>query len=271
MTPYIGITNFTSGQQVNKMMAVLAEHLPQHLTHQLHVGVMMSWKTLHGIPSRWSQVFPAKERLAGIFWSSLAYNCLHYADMDNNPGLANSLTEALSWCGDTIHAIQLDMIWPDPQEIAKGVEASGKNVEVILQLGNAALAAVGNDPQQLVQRLTDYAGVIDRVLLDKSMGRGLPMDTQALLPFALAIRQQLPHIGIGVAGGLGPKTVHIAQPIIKAIPQVSLDAQGQLCLNGNALNPIDWGMAAAYITQACQLFSPPPPAVERPNRPIYRS
>lgn len=147
------------------------------------------------------------------------------------------------------------MVWPDPGEIAHGVHASRKQIEVILQIGPNALEEVGNDSQRVVERLADYEGVIHRVLLDKSMGKGLGMDAQGLIPYARAIREKFPRLGLVAAGGLGPETMHLVGPLAAAFPDLSVDAQGKLRLSGNSLNPINWTMAEAYLMKALQLLT----------------
>ena len=254
MNPYMGITDFTNFEQVQEMSTVFSAHRPQESNRVLHVGVMMSHKTLHGIPSKWQNAFPPKEKIASIFSSDEVYNCLHYADYDNNPDLWKSLATAISYGGIGIHALQLDMIWPNPSEVANGVHTSRKQIEVILQIGKNALEEVGNDPQRVVERLGDYEGVIHRVLLDKSMGKGLGMDADGLIPFARAIRESFPTLGIGAAGGLGPETIQLVEPLVAVFPDLSIDAQGRLRPSGNALDPIDWSMARDYLAKAHRPF-----------------
>lgn len=254
MNPYIGITDFTDFGQVQQMLKVFAAHLPRGSERKLHVGVMMSYKTLHGVPSKWQNVFPPKERIASIFSSDETYNCLHYVDYDNNPDLWESLAEAISYGGIGIHALQLDMIWPDPGQVVNSVHTSRKQIEVILQIGKNAFEEVNNDPRAVVEKLGDYEGVIHRVLLDKSMGKGLDMDVDGLIPFAQAIRKSFPALGIGAAGGLGPKTIQLVEPLVTVLFDLSIDAQGRLRPSGNALDPIDWNMAGDYLVKALQLF-----------------
>ena len=146
------------------------------------------------------------------------------------------------------------MIWPDPDQIANGVRASRKQIEVILQIGKNALEEVGNDPQAVIEKLGNYEGVIHRVLLDKSMGKGLGMDADGLIPFARAIRESVPTLGIGAAGGLGPETIQLVEPLVPVITDLSIDAQGRLRPSGNALDPIDWNMAGNYLVRALQLL-----------------
>lgn len=118
MQPYIGITDFSRLLEVRVMRDILEAH-DNRGGHVLHVGVMISYKTLYGIRSRWAKVWPNPMVLPLIFHNSRVYNCLHYADYDDHPGLCEHLQRALSFAGSDVHALQLDMIWPDPDELAK--------------------------------------------------------------------------------------------------------------------------------------------------------
>ncbi len=245
--PYIGITDFFHAEEVQQMLSIFERHQTKY---KLMVGVMMSYKTLHGQPTKWTDAFPKKETIAEIFCSDDAYNCLHYADYSYDPELWNNLTRAISYGGMGIHALQLDMIWPEPNAIWKAVHASRRQIEVILQLNTNALEEVGNSPEDLVKRLADYEGILHRVLLDKSMGRGQGMDANALRPFLDALSKETPWLSLGVAGGLGPKTMHLLGDLPNSYPNLSIDAQGQLRPSGSALDPIDWDMASEYLKKA---------------------
>lgn len=264
MYPYIGITDFMNFEQVQNMLAIFTAHRPKHINRELHVGVMMSYKTLHGIPSKWQKAFPRKEDIYKIFSSTQTYNCLHYADYDDHPNTWKSIAEAIEWGSRSfdagfLDALQLDMVWPSPRQIKRGLHytnyTKSRRMDVILQIGKNALEEADNDPRVVVQRLKEYEGIISRVLLDKSMGKGLGMDAQGLIPFARAIRESFPTLEIGAAGGLGPETMHLVEPLIKEFPDISIDAQGRLRPSGNALDPVDWNMAGDYLVKALQLFS----------------
>lgn len=218
----------------------------------------MSYKTLHGIPTKWEKAFPPKKAIADIFSSDEVYNCLHLVDYAGMPFLGRkTLAPALEYAGEHVTAVQLDMIWPHPSQILLGVHTSRKDPEVILQLGRKALDAIKNDPKLLIEKLHDYdGGVIHRVLLDKSGGEGRGMDAEKLLPFAHAIKRHLPELGLVVAGGLGPedKDIGLVKPFIKEFPDVSIDAQNKLKPHGDPLEPTDWGLAGRYLFKALQLL-----------------
>jgi hypothetical protein len=258
-TPYIGITGFTKFWQVSEMLLAFVAHSKSGMQRKLHVGVMTSHKTLDGTPSILRHVFPPKDMIAQIFHprttrsNGWLYQCLHYADYRHRTDIVAYLATAIACAGDGLDAIQLDMIWPDPAEIAEARSVSGKPIEVILQLGRTALEEVENSPAAVVERLRRYDGVIDRVLLDKSVGRGIGMDAQFLLPFLRAVRESFPKFGLVAAGGLGPGTMHLAKPIVEEFPDISLDAQGRLCPGGTITEPTDWGLARDYLIEALQL------------------
>lgn len=251
--PYIGITDFLNFGQVERMLEVFLRHRGQS-NRKLHVGVMMSHKTLHGIPSKFDKAFPRKESIARIFSSDLTYNCLHYADYLKTTGVSRSLERAIGYGGRGIHAIQLDMTWPDPKHIARARMVSYQPIEVILQIGKFAFGEVHGQVSGVVERLRRYEGVIDRILLDKSMGKGIGMDATGLLPFVEAIKKTFPDLGIGVAGGLGPRSMNLVEPIIREFPDVSFDAQSKLRPSGDILDPIDWSMAEEYLIKAFSLW-----------------
>jgi hypothetical protein len=256
MKSYIGITDFTGFEQVAQMLEAFQRYKPNGSQRVLHVGVMMSYKTLNGIETKWSKAFPSKEMIADIFRQSdeEVYYCLHYADYDHKTRVAD-LARAIEYAGPWVNALQLDMPWPNPEVVARGIHAARRQIEVILQVGKSAIEEANNDPSEVVRRLEDYRGVIHRVLLDKSMGQGLGMNASSLLPFARAISEHFPALGLGAAGGLGPETMHLVKPLVAAFPDLSIDAQGKLRPSGNALDPIDWGMAENYLAKAHELFA----------------
>lgn len=254
MDPYIGITDFMSGDEALLMQAVFNRHKRPGTRRRLMVGVMMSRKTLYGIPTPWEQAFPRKEDIAGIFCSDEAYNCLHYADYGYDLELRASLTRALSYGGLGINALQLDMIWPEPGPVAAAVHASRKQLEVILQISSQAFDDVHNNPRELVRRLEDYESVIHGVLLDKSMGRGVGMNEEFLRPFVEELYNHAPHLGVGVGGGLGPNSLHLLGSLPEYFPSISADAQSQIRPSGSAKDPVDWDMGADYLRKALAIL-----------------
>jgi len=252
MQPYVGITDFMDVKEVASMAKVFSSHKPNNFQHKLHVGVMMSYKTLHAWTTKWESAFPRKETIPSIFDGDYANDvmyCLHYADSQKRSDLWKSLGLAIMYGGQHMHALQLDLVWPDRYQIFAAITDSGRQPEIILQIGKQAFEDIDNNPRALVDRLGKYAydNVLHRVLLDKSMGRGIGMDVRSLIPFIEAIQNDLPDIGIGVAGGLGPRTYHLSEPVMQSHNNISVDAQDRLRKSGSAMDPVNWDMASQYL------------------------
>ncbi len=247
MRPYIGITDFRTKEQSLAMLQVLREATASHIhRHRLAIGVMMSWPTLHGHPSSWAPAFAKNEEVADIFLpESDVYDVLHYADYKDRTTLEDLLL-AREWGGPHLSAIQLDMTWPDPNFV-HAFREKHPTIEIIIQANEKSFELVGESPAAFVEKLREYGRSIDYVLLDKSMGRGLGMDAQSLLPFALAIEEHLSYLAIAAGGGLGPDTFHLVGPLAYALPGISVDAQSQLRESGSARDPINWDMAKIYL------------------------
>lgn len=256
--PYISITGFTLPEQAWNILSVFRKNSKpgREIHYKLGVGVMMSYKTLNGLSTKWSSVFPPRERISDIFVSDnrstdyWLFNTLHYADYEGVDVL-NNLLKATQFGGKNMNALQLDMVWPEP-EVLRIYREKYPNVQIVLQANSIALDQVDNDPEKLVARLLSYRETLDYVLLDRSMGRGLRMDAQALESFVKIINSRT-SLEITVAGGLGPDTLYL----LGALPHyiVGIDAQARLCPDNDALNPIDWDRASEYLHKAIAILT----------------
>lgn len=251
---YIGITDFDSRARTFEFLGKFLAARNPGSTRMLMVGVMMSYKTLNDIPSKWASVWPKKENVADIFFPDPnLMNTLHYADYDGET-TRDDITNALRLAGSDIDAFQFDMIWPAPA-LCEEVKDSLNDVSTILQLNKRAMEVVSNSPSELVLRLREYRELIDYALLDMSMGRGKPMDPVALSITANAILSSS-VFEVSVAGGLGPDTLHLLDELQPLFPRLSIDAQGQLRRSGNSLDPIEWDRAELYMTRALAKLEP---------------
>lgn len=270
MKPYVGITDFATKEQVEAMLAVFTEAFPLG-NRDLMVGTMMSYKTLRGLPTKWSGVFPTNEQLRNIYPSkrNLLLNTLHYADYD---GITKpeDISNAIMIAGHrgpfnppALDAIQLDMIWPSEQIIGEGVghaeslidestkeEYSLKDLKVILQVGSIAMQKLDNDPKRVAIRIAEYGNAIHCVLFDRSGGLGKKMDAFLLESYIAETKKICPNITVAVAGGLGPDTMDLIVPLVAKFPDISIDAKGKLRSSGSALDPIDWKLAEKYIKES---------------------
>lgn len=258
MIPYIGMTDFRNAKQVRQMLeAFRANCSGLRQPKKMMVGVMMSRKTLWGLPSKFELAFPHNSEVSGIFINDpLVFNALHYADYEGVDVL-ESLEMAISLAEPNIHALQLDMIWPDP-EIVRDYHRIYPDLKIILQVGSSAFDYVSSNPRELIVKLKEYNhgdhSALSAVLLDRSMGQGKGMDASLLRPYLSAIKDWQPDLALAVAGGLGPDTLHLVEPLIPEFPDLSIDAQGRLRPSGSFLDPIDWSMADKYVRSALEMY-----------------
>jgi hypothetical protein len=249
--PYIGITDFRTQEQVKDMLSILRESYLPFWTPRLGVGVMMSHKTLNGLPTKWTDAFPKNEEIAGIWVDDKdVYNVLHFADYDGNPLVTNLLT-AMDLAGD-VDAIQLDMVWPNPHDVSE-FRDKFCDVEIILQLNQQAIARAGSE-DRIIDMLCAYQNSIDVVLLDLSGGTGRPLNSTELGTLDHLIYEHMPRVQLAVAGGLGPDTLELADPFFQDNPQLSIDAQSKLRASGSALDPINWDRAERYLLGAATRY-----------------
>ncbi len=242
---YIGVTDFATAEQILIARALLDRHNFKGL---LAVGLMMNLKTLTGQKSRWSKVFPPKETLYKIFvYAPGVLNVLHYADYEGRT-TSRIILEALSWAGPNVQAIQFDMVWPD-SELLKAVKVDFPRLKFIVQVGGDAMRQVDGKLELAAEKLLLYkAGdCLDYVLLDRSGGTGEPMDSKLLLTWARRLTEFFPSLGMVVAGGLGPKTMSLIDPIINEFPDVSWDAQRQLHENSDSFAPLDMSRVVEFL------------------------
>ena len=250
--PYIGVTDFVSHEQV--LQAV--ECIPESLNRRLHVGVMMSYKTLHGIPTEtgWEGIWPRGDALHAIFQPHMrVFNVLHFADY-GQPYLTTSddLILACQEAGPHLRGLQLDMIWPQAQLI-RDVKVELPHLEIILQLGKKALGQMEDSGGYLGIELTRYLDCVDYFLIDWGMGKGVPMDLRIVQGYLYDALRVLTQDRLAVAGGLGPMSYMVLEDIFKKYLNVSCDAQGQMRSTGKATDPIEMERVCGYVRGVCSL------------------
>lgn len=251
MRPYIGVTGFMSQSEVEAIMTLL----PQNCRHLLMVGVLASQRTLKGEPQKRPNRNPKKEDIENIFpapsiWPAsgnrTTLNLIHYNTKDNS-----DLSDQLFWimCPNC-DGFQLNIAWPSKWELIYFLDSY--SMDIVLQVGGRAFGQFESSPAELAKKIMDYRGLIDAVLLDMSGGLGRPMDAETLRPHLEAIRSAWPELGLGVAGGLSAETLHLAKPIIRDFPDISIDAEGRL---RDADDRLDLEKTRAYVLGALELFA----------------
>lgn len=247
LKPYIGITGFMKSEEVRAILSTL----PQPPVRNLMVGVLASWKTLHGIPNKHPHLFPEVNKMRDIFLSHPnALNLIHYST-DNPETLYGQLVRLQKLGGLKLHGFQLNMAWPNVNQLNLFRERWPYS-RIVLQIGSEAVALMDNSPITVSRKLDDYGGLITDILFDPSGGRGKPFNTARALLFLGEIAKRNPYLGLGVAGGLSSSNLRLVEPLLPNFPNLSIDAQVRL---RNQAGNMDLEKATAYVTQTLQMFS----------------
>ena len=248
MHPYIGVTGFMHRSEVKKTLAALnaIEQTNGGVKRKLMIGVLACAPGISRKPNHWLQRHPNEHDISDLFFPDRrVLNILHYHADD-----ADSLAERLKYLTDTVgphlDGIQLNMTWPPPSR----VYAYGK--PITLELGKHALGACNHHPQEICSRLQAYKNDIARVLVDMSGGHGIPLSVPYMMRLLVPIAERFPNLGIGVAGGLSLELLDQIEPLIKAIPHLSIDAEGAL---RDAADHLDLERVQRYLERAYTLFN----------------
>ncbi len=171
--------------------------------------------------------------IAGIFRprdeQPLALNLLHYNTHDPSM-LYPQLLKAMAYGGPNCHGFQLNVAWPDRDEI-RALRMVYPDIVIVLQIGKQAFDVVHNDVGRLAQRLSIYyKDIIDYVLFDMSGGIGVPLDIELCRKYLDYLTRQNLHqyFGLGVAGGLSANSVSDVAVLFEDHPYLCVDAQGKL-------------------------------------------
>lgn len=140
------------------------------------------------------------------------------------------------WCEQPGDAIAAEMA----ERVGWEEEYRKADLNVILQCQGPIMAA--HSPDQIAEALNRISAAshhgVDTVLFDASGGRGIRMDSEALLPYIDAVYERM---NVAVGGGLNADVVRSELPkILQYFPDVSWDAEGQLHpVNAEGKRPLD--------------------------------
>ena len=250
-TPYIGITGFTSPDEV----AAVLETLPAEPSRLLMCGVLLSNALLSGEPSDAPNRCPSPDDIADIFSNDpRCLNLVHYRPRAG-VNLTHALSRAMDVGGPNCHGVQINATrgvpWPDPAALIEFQNRSQPR-RIVLQAGREAMASVDADPARLAQRCAEYAGIVTDVLVDASEGLGLPLDATRSSEYLEALAETVPNLGLVVAGGLHAGNIEeLLSPLLPRWVNVSIDAEGRL---RNADDVLNVGAAVAYLGAAAELL-----------------
>ena len=222
---YIGITGFMQAKEVDAMLSVL----PRDSDRLVMLGVLASGKTLRFQPNNWPQRYPRRENLGTIFAPcENVLNLIHYNTKEPEH-LLEDMILAQSLAGKNCHGFQLNIAWPDKKVLADyRAQAPDTHRTIVVQCGGKAMSDVGMDPRRLAERIQEYDGLADYVLIDPSGGLGQEFDSNFAGKCFEQLEQAVPNIGFGVAGGLYDRNLDRKLSDLLEVFDFSIDVEGKL-------------------------------------------
>ena len=243
--PYIGVTGFMSRSEVLETLNQLPE-----TDRAIMIGVLASQKTLEGQKPGQPKRYPKIEQIADIFvGDSKALNLVHYNTRDQST-ICDQLIQLSDLSGKHCNGIQLNIAWPDPSQI-RAFRTFHPNLTLVLQVGKQAFEMVENSTSDLAQKVLEYQGYIDRILIDFSGGQGKIVDTKMITQCLTAITALNLNIGLGIAGGLCSDALKRIEILTAFFPSLSIDAEGRLRTTNDNL---DLKKVHRYLDQAAIIF-----------------
>lgn len=250
--PYIGVTGFMSPEEVKNTLEGIDFQKAKRL---LMVGVLASLKSLQGLPNKWPGRYPKIEDVKNIFLEN--ENCLNLVHFNTKEpeSLLSQLLSVTDIAGRNFNGFQLNIAWPSVRVLEDYKELHNDKT-IVLQIGGRAFEEVSHSPKKLADKVhSEYAGLIDYVLLDPSGGTGKPFDPTVARSYLEALSAKTNDFGLGVAGGLSPTTLDLVEPLVKDFPDLSIDAEGRL--RNPEIDNLHLGITKDYVEKSLELFLVP--------------
>lgn len=236
MEPYIGITGFKTREEVEAINDLSSDA-------NIMFGFLSSKKRLEN-PHNGGKRSPAVNELKELVTATQGWPVIHYFTQTRE-GLADEVQKVLDKSECT--AVQINQDWPLEKEVDRIHE---KGNRVILQIPRHAQSSI----RETAERVRDYEGIVDYVLIDPSGGLGIPFDLGYAVANMHAVQESLPNAGIGIAGGFSPEnTYEKIKDIQKVFPEeFSIDIETRVRSEDNKKILIP--RAIAYVNEAVRGF-----------------
>lgn len=225
MKNYIGITGFKTKEEIHNAAETFRKAGINNGKYTAMFGILISgWQLKER--TRESRRNPALIDVPDLIkeipeeYLPVIHYCSHNADFKAEHVINMFKNDIYARC----KAMQLNTDWPESSELAK-LKENFKELQIILQYDPRTLLA----ESAAKKILKEYTGLVDRILIDPSLGAGIPFNEKE----TGNILNTLKNAGLEsfiVAGGLSGDNVHRKLSRIKEIYKgdFSVDAEGQL-------------------------------------------
>jgi phosphoribosylanthranilate isomerase len=235
---YVGVTGFTTLDDVAIMTGTLNGNFGMY-------GILMSHTTLREKSQRGR--YAALGDIANLMnkMPETSLRTLHWCDSrwHDRKDPWRSIEIAIDSTKGACNAIQLNMEYP-PVKYFEDLKEK-HNLKTIFQIE----AQMFEDPAKMREKMQPYAKFMDYVIIDQSMGAGIPIDPK----ISKAVAREVHSLNAGVvfAGGFNAKRVADIGDLIREF-DASIDAEGQLMKDH--VDELDHKKVKDYVSAAISVM-----------------
>jgi hypothetical protein len=245
--PYVGITGFKQTRDIEEVQRVV----PDVSFRDLMLGIIFHRRVILSDPVTLKK---KGELVKQVLTHPHTITLIHYSSevlRDCSP--LSDLLKMHEYAGPGLDGFQLNIVWPLTPFLYDYRTAKGCNPRIILQISNDSIVMMEENPKRVANKLGEYRGLIDDVLIDLSQGQGINMNAEKIRPLLSEICIKHPCFGIGVAGGLDADSLHLVEPLLNEFPHLSIDAEKKLQVPGAGL--LHLTAAINYFAAALGMFA----------------
>ena len=249
--PYLGITGPVTREEVDALCKEFSDAnyknysiqnhstpnppAPNQPTHLLMLGFLVSYKTLHGQTTtnrRYFSIEQISKLVTGLPPSVLPM--IHYNSREMETlaeqvtKIFDEATEAGMYATGLCRALQLNIVWPNAAQVGE-IKNKFPAMRLVFQASQKAME--GRTPTEIAEGIRSYGDVFSYVLIDPSGGKGIEFDIQHSLAVYNTVRNKLPDLTVGFAGGFtGDNVTERVEQIAQRIgtKYFCIDAEGGL-------------------------------------------
>ncbi len=249
---YIGVTGLTTSEQVTHLAAV-DEAREGKRTHDVMAEFLASARTVYGeqMSKRHVQSERDLRNLLDLTMQNGVSTAVHY-EMKGDDAFPNSCINLI----DRMMHARPDLLQlngqPTPEQLKK-IRNELRDVALVYQTSPEDY----ENTTMLYDALFEIRDYIHYVLLDASRGTGKPCDMELMKPNLLLLRDELPKLGIVIAGGQSAETIEATINATRSIlrtPRFSVDAESKLF--DPDTNILDTRRAGHYVIRANRALQP---------------
>jgi phosphoribosylanthranilate isomerase len=233
--PYIGVTGPVTIGEVGSLNEMFSSAgFGNDSSHSPMIGILASHKTLNRVEVA-NRRYPVIGLLPELFkaMNGSVFPMVHYNSRVNvsNDSLSSQISEVFDglYYDGLCNALQLNIPWPNVGEVTK-IKNKFPNMKVVFQASRNI--AESSSPGNVASRIaSSYDGLVDYVLIDPSGGKGKPFDLEKSLKLYDALKEKVPSITVGFAGGFdGNNVTDRLKSLIERIgdKDFCIDAEGGL-------------------------------------------